>query len=86
MKFNILQWNYIDVTVAPNKSVEYQLDIGKDSTRVMGDEWINLTFRNRVRTDHWGPEFECGVRGLFYLGLRVYDHRHWNDESEMPEE
>lgn len=36
--------------------------------------------------DHAGPEFRIEIMGL-YLGLKLYDHRHWNyDEGRFQTE
>lgn len=33
------------------------------------------------KCDHSGFSFYFGVYRLFWLGINIYDHRHWNDET-----
>lgn len=70
---NIIGPKLVNINLSRNKSFEYQLELSPQ-----GFDAFELSFRHTVRQDHAGPSFTFGLNGLFWLSLRVYDHRHWD--------
>ena len=65
-----------DITVAPHKSFEVQLN-GFDFKY-----FFQLSFYWRDKSwDHYGVGFELALLG-FWLDVKIYDHRHspWDEE------
>ncbi len=72
---NILTWSWGDIQISKNKFFEYQFEFGKNTPSHIPFEFnISVT----SKTDHAGPKFIFGIINLFWICLKVYDHRHWN--------
>ena len=79
---SVLRWNWGDVVFAENKSFEYQFDWGRNANF----NPFELSFRITSKTDHAGVCFRFGVKYLFFVCLKTYDHRHWNHEENRWED
>lgn len=76
---HILTWTLGDIVIAKNKSFEYQFELGNKSSQFDPFEFsVRLTSKH----DHPGPSFVFGISGLFWISLRIYDHRHWDCEKD----
>jgi len=64
-----------DKKLSENKSFEIQI------SKFAISELLNVSLDlHWWGTDHAGPELYIHLLGL-YLGIKVYDHRHWNWEE-----
>jgi hypothetical protein len=81
MKFgrNHLSWGWGDIIIAPNKSFEYQFSWGGSTPTFHPFE---LSFLITSKRDHCGPSVTFGIMNLFWMCLKVYDHRHWNNKED----
>ena len=59
----------------PNKYWEIQTERWKEWT-----SYFNFTLSWNRNTDHAGFRFHIEICG-FYLGIDIYDSRHWNGKS-----
>ena len=75
---SIIRWNWADILITPNKSLEYELKLGKDSNFGIFD----FQFEISHKCDHAGITFIFGIYRLFWLNLNLYDHRHWNHKED----
>lgn len=78
---SILTWTWGDIVVTQHKSFEYQFEFGSRATRVMPGPF-EFSIKVTAKRNHAGPSFTFGIAGLFWLCLKVYDHRHWDDEND----
>ena len=76
-KHNI-SWFWGDIIICKNKSFEYQFEFGKNSNFHPFEFSLLLT----SRTDHAGPSFTFGIKKLFWICLKIYDHRHWDIDND----
>jgi hypothetical protein len=78
MKNHILYLTWGDITLSKNKSFEYQFEFGKNTS---SNSPFELSFVVTEKRDHAGPCFTFGIKNLFWVCLKIYDHRHWDDEN-----
>jgi hypothetical protein len=71
------KWNWICFQLTENKFFEYELLGPKHA-----GPSFELSFIWKVKRDHGGPEFTIDVPGLFCFNVRIYDHRHWNYDTD----
>lgn len=68
----------LDKQLSKNKSLEIQLSyFGLRAARSI----FNFVCRWTLRTHHAGPLLSIDLFG-FYLGICIYDHRHWDDDVD----
>lgn len=65
----------------PHKSLEWQFDGPNDSMAKTQKHLINLGLIWFTKQDHADKGLEFGINNLFWCSLRIYDHRHWDYES-----
>lgn len=76
---SILTWTWGDITISQHKSFEYQFEFGKSTpTNKIFEFLIEVT----TKRNHAGPNFTFGIKNLFWICLKIYDHRHWNEEED----
>jgi hypothetical protein len=76
---HVLDWSWGDIAFSENKSFEYQFEFGKSTCN---NSLFELTLKVTEKQDHAGPSFAFGIKNLFWICFKVYDHRHWDDERD----
>lgn len=79
IKKSVLTWTWGDITIAQYKSFEYQFEFGK---RTPTDNPFEFSIKWTAKRDHAGPSFTFGIKNLFWMCVKIYDHRHWNEEED----
>lgn len=74
---HIITPSWGDIVIWKHKSFEYQFERGS----FMQDDPYEFSLRWTRKSDHAGISFIFGIRGLFWMNLRTYDHRHWDDKN-----
>lgn len=75
-RFTLTKWWGV-ITLSKFKSFEYQFE----GPSFMKDDLFEFKLAWDRNKDHAGPEFVFGIHRLFWINLRIYDHRHWNYET-----
>lgn len=60
------------------KSFEYQFENGS----FMEDDPFELNFAWTRKKDHAGISLIFGIKWLFWINLSIYDHRHWDRNTD----
>lgn len=65
------------VKLSTNKNLEIEL--------LRGSEWriFECYFSWKRKVDHAGPKFHIEIYKLLSFAVRIYDHRHWDDEQDQ---
>ncbi len=79
---SVLRWNWGDINFAPINPSNISLIGGRNASF----NPFELSFRITSKTDHAGVCFRFGVKYLFFVCLKTYDHRHWNGEENRWED
>jgi len=64
-----------DIVLSKNKSFEYQLE------RKFATQPFEFSLSWTTKQDHAGISFTFSIYKLFWISLRIYDHRHWDCEN-----
>ena len=62
------------IQIGPNKSLECQVEVG----RAAHFNPFEFSLLATTEQDHAGVSCTCGIRGVFWFCVKVYDHRHWD--------
>lgn len=74
---NIITPRLCNIQLTTHKFFEYQLEFDKFH------EDTDISFNWTTKRDHAGPSLIISVRNLFWLNLSIYDHRHWDHNTNQ---
>ena len=75
-KFARLTPTWGSIQLSKHKFFEYQLES-------QSDQPFELSLRWTQKRDHAGINFRFSVYKLFWIGLDIYDHRHWDHDRNQ---
>jgi len=71
---------YWNLQLSKNKSIETQIEFGWNNC--IPSEWFIFEFGTRTKQDHGGIYFCITLLKIFSFDIKLYDHRHWDEEND----
>lgn len=68
--------------ISKHKFLELEVDTNSNSIKNYYYNLFNLQISLNEKRDHGGFTFVFTPCRLFSLSIRVYDHRHWDDDND----
>ena len=66
------------IRLSKHKTFEVQLELWDSE---FARDFFEFKLQWTRKCDHAGPEFTLSIIKLFWLNIKIYDHRHWNDDE-----
>lgn len=68
----------VNFNLSPHKSLEIQLNLFDNLSQYTIFEF---TLNWHIKCDHAGPRCQIILFRVLYFNIMIYDHRHWNYET-----